>query len=270
MTAAVTTIDAPTSPVSDYLTQMFAVAIAEVEKLRHDPSDLASRAVQPILWLVLFGQVMAHAGGLAASGGPYLDFLAPGILAQSVLFVSIFYGLSAIWERDLGVLHRYMVSPAPRSALVSGKALASSVRGLCQAVVVYGCAGLMGVGVSFSTGNIALVAVFIIVASALFSTFSLIIACIVKTRERFMGVGQFLTMPIFFASNAIYPIALMPTWLRMVARINPLSYEVDGLRTLMLKAGHSQFGLGLDLGVLVATLAALILVATRMYPRLTE
>lgn len=85
-----------------------------------------------------------------------------------------------------------------------------------------------------------------------------------------MGVGQFLTMPIFFASNAIYPIALMPPWLRVVARINPLSYEVDGLRTLMLKAGHSQFGLGLDLGVLVATLAALILVATRMYPRLTE
>src|ERR1019366_5257666 len=151
---------------------------------------------------------------------------------------------------DLGVLHRYMVSPAPRSALVIGKALASSVRGLSQAIVIYLCAALMGVGLSFRPERIALVVVFIVMASALFSTFSLIIACIVKTRERFMGVGQFLTMPIFFASNAIYPFSLMPTWLRAIARANPLSYEVDGLRTLMLSSGQSQFGLAFDLAAL--------------------
>ena len=86
--------------------------------------------------------------------------------------------------------------------------------------------------------------VLIVLASALFSTFSLIIACIVKTRERFMGIGQFLTMPIFFASNAIYPLAMMPAWLRAISRVNPLSYEVDGLRSLMLAHGQSQFGLG--------------------------
>jgi ABC-2 type transport system permease protein len=253
----------------NYLTQVYAVAAAEVSKLRHDPMDLVSRAVQPILWLLLFGQVMAHVRGLSA-GGSYLDFLAPGILAQSVLFVAIFYGLSAIWERDLGVLHRYMVSPAPRSALVIGKALASSVRGLSQAVVIYVCSALMGVGLSFRPGSIALVALLIVMASALFSTFSLIIACIVKTRERFMGIGQFLTMPIFFASNAIYPIAMMPTWLRTVARINPLSYEVDALRSLMLAAGQSQFGLPLDLAVLAGCIVVLVAIATRIYPRLTQ
>ena len=80
-------------------------------------------------------------------------------------------------------------------------------------------------------------ALLIVLASALFSTFSLIIACIVKARERFMGIGQFLTMPIFFASNAIYPITMMPPWLRAVARVNPLSYEVDALRSLMLGGG---------------------------------
>jgi ABC-2 type transport system permease protein len=253
-----------------YLTQMLAVTDAEITKLRHDPMDLASRAVQPILWLLLFGQVMAHVRGLSAGGGSYLDFLAPGILAQSVLFVAIFYGLSAIWERDQGVLHRYMVSPAPRSALVLGKALASSVRGLSQAVVIYVCSALMGVGLSLQPGHILLVAIFILLASALFSTFSLIIACLVKTRERFMGVGQFLTMPIFFASNAIYPIALMPGWLRAIARGNPLSYEVDALRALMLTAGRSQFGLGVDLGVLVLTLTLMVAIATRLYPRLTQ
>ena len=256
--------------VGDFLTQMLAVADAEVVKLRHDPMDLVSRAVQPILWLLLFGQVMGRVRGLATGGGAYIDFLAPGVLAQSVLFVAIFYGLSAIWERDLGVLHRYMVSPAPRSALVIGKALASSVRGLSQSLVVYVCAALLGVGLSFQPAHIMGVIAFIVLSSALFSTFSLVIACIVKTRERFMGIGQFLTMPIFFASNAIYPISMMPAWLRVISRINPLSYEVDGLRSLMLAGRVSQFGLALDYGMLTAVTAAFIVLATRMYPRLTQ
>jgi ABC-2 type transport system permease protein len=128
----------------------------------------------------------------------------------------------------------------------------------------------MGVGLSFRPERIALVVVFIVMASALFSTFSLIIACIVKTRERFMGVGQFLTMPIFFASNAIYPITLMPAWLRAIARANPLSYEVDGLRALMLSSGQSQFGLAFDLAALMLGLCLCVAVATRMYPRLTQ
>jgi len=260
----------PFAAVGDFLTQMLAVADAEVVKLRHDPMDLVSRAVQPILWLLLFGQVMGRVRGIATGGGGYIDFLAPGVLAQSVLFVAIFYGLSAIWERDLGVLHRYMVSPAPRSALVIGKALASSVRGLAQSLVVYVCAALLGVGLSFQPGHILGVVAFIVLASALFSTFSLVIACIVKTRERFMGIGQFLTMPIFFASNAIYPIAIMPPWLRVISRVNPLSYEVDGLRCLMLAGRASQFGLALDYGVLAVVTAVFIAIATRMYPRLTQ
>jgi len=258
------------APALAYLTQMLAVADAEIVKLRHDPMDLVSRAVQPILWLLLFGQVMAHVRGLGAAGPSYLDFLAPGVLAQSVLFVAIFYGLSAIWERDLGVLHRYLVSPAPRSALVLGKALASSARGLAQSLVIYVCAALLGVGLAFDAVRIAGVVALVVLASALFSTFSLIIACLVKTRERFMGVGQFLTMPIFFASNAIYPTTIMPPWLQAIARVNPLSYEVDGLRTLMLADGRSQFGLPLDYAVLLVIAAGLAAVATRLYPRLTE
>jgi len=250
--------------------RVFAVATAEAVKLRHDPMDLASRAVQPVLWLVLFGQVMARVRGIAGANTSYLEFLSPGVLAQSVLFVAIFYGLSAIWERDLGVLHRYLVSPAPRSALVLGKALASSVRALSQSIVVYVCAAALGVHLQLAVLPIVGVAALIVLAAALFSTFSLIIACIVKTRERFMGIGQFLTMPIFFASNAIYPLALMPNWLRAIAIANPLSYAVDGLRALMLRGTHSQLGLGLDFAVLLATLAVLVAIATRLYPRLTQ
>lgn len=124
------------SRATDYQTQAFGVVAAELQKLRHDPFDLAMRAVQPILWLVLFGNVMAQARGLSGHGLPYLDFLSAGILAQSVLFASIFYGISAIWERDLGVLHRYLVSPAPRSALVIGKAISAGVRGVLQATII--------------------------------------------------------------------------------------------------------------------------------------
>jgi ABC-2 type transport system permease protein len=109
----------------------------------------------------------------------------------------------------------------------------------------------------------------IIVGSALFSTFSLLIACIVKTRDRFMGIGQVLTMPIFFASNAIYPIELMPGWLRAISSANPLTYEVDALRALMLTDSTSAYGLSTDFAILAAFTGVFVIIAARMYPRLT-
>ncbi len=255
--------------VLDYATEVHAVADAELRKLRHDPSELLTRAIQPAIWLVLFGEVMAQVRGLGSDQGSYLDFLAPGILAQSVLFAAIFYGIAAIWERDLGVLHRYMVSPAPRSALVLGKAISSAVRGLSQAVVVYLLALVLGIAVDLNPVDLLAVAGLIALGSALFSTFSLIIACLVKTRERFMGIGQVLTMPIFFASNAIYPIDIMPDWLKAVSLANPLTYQVDALRTLMLTGGVSKFGLGIDCFMLAVITIVLVGIAARLFPRLT-
>lgn len=256
--------------IRNYAIQVFAVAAAEMQKLRHDPWELFSRAIQPLLWLLLFGEVMARVRGLASDSATYIDFLAPGILAQSVLFVAIFYGISAIWERDLGVLQRFMVSPAPRSALVIGKAVSSGVRGVSQAFVVYLCAAALGVHLNLTLGHILAVVLLIEAGSALFSTFSLIIACVVKTRERFMGIGQVLTMPIFFASNAIYPISLMPKWLRTISSFNPLTYEVDGLRAMMLNGGRTAYGIPFDLAILSLVSAVLVAVAARMYPRMTQ
>ena len=262
------TADRPPGRLESFITQTFAVAAAEVQKLRHDPIELLTRAVQPVLWLMLFGEVMAQVRGVAPGNLPYLDFLSAGILAQSALFVAIFYGISAIWEHDLGVLQRYLVSPAPRSALVLGKALSAGVRGLSQAVIVYILAVFLGVGIDLNPLSILGVAAAIVLGSGLFATLSLIIACIVKTRERFMGIGQVLTMPIFFASNAIYPLSLMPGWLRAVSHANPLTYEVDILRALMLEKGASDYGLPLDFAVLAAATAALVAVAAVMYRRM--
>jgi ABC-2 type transport system permease protein len=252
----------------EFVTHVFAVANAEFVKLKHDPLELLMRAVQPILWLVIFGNVMGRIRGMAVGTVNYQDFLAPGILAQSVLFAAIFYGISAIWERDLGIVHRYLVSPASRTAILLGKQVSASIRGLSQAAIIYVIALVMGLGISFQPLKMVGVVILISLGSGLFANLSLIIACIVKTRERFMGIGQVITMPIFFVSNAIYPLDLMPGWIRSLAGANPLTYEVDGLRMLMLRTAISPANLARDFSVLFVISVVLLAIATRLYPRM--
>jgi ABC-2 type transport system permease protein len=250
--------------------QTGAVANAELRKLMRDPTELFSRAVQPILWLVVFGQVFSHVRGIPTGGLSYLAFMTPGILAQSVLFSAIFYGIAVIWERDLGIVHKLLVTPAPRSALVLGKALAAGLRGVVQAAIVFLIALALGIELRWQFLPIVVVVMAVMLGSAIFSTFSLIIACIVKTRERFMGIGQLLTMPLFFASNAIYPIDLMPGWLQTIARLNPLTYLVDALRGTMVAGGEAAHGLGTDFGVMLLVFVAFTAVAARLYPELAR
>lgn len=256
----------PLVALGQFAHKVLIVAELDVRKLRHDPTELFTRAVQPALWLLVFGQVFTRVRAIPTGDIRYLDFMAPGILAQSVLFIAIFYGISVIWERDLGILHKFLVSPTPRTALVLGKALSAGVRGLVQGLFIYLLALLLGVRVNWNPLALGGVLLTVLLGAAIFSTFSLIIACLVKTRERFMGIGQVLTMPLFFASNAIYPIAIMPGWLQVISRVNPLSYQVDALRALMLAGGVSTFGVGVDLLVLLGILAGLVALAARLYP----
>lgn len=256
--------------VYQFVSKTFTIVRLEVWKLRRDPTELITRAVQPMLWLLLFGEVFTRLRAIPTGNRPYLDFMAPGILAQSVLFVAIFYGISAIWERDLGLIHKLMATPTPRSALVLGKALAAGVRALSQAAIIYLLALALGVGIDWNPFAILGVLVLVVAGAALFATFSLIVATIVRTRERFMGIGQVLTMPLFFASNAIYPLAIMPGWMQAISRINPLSYEVDGVRALMLWHESSTFGLINDFVVVAVVTAVLLVIAGRLYPRLAR
>jgi ABC-2 type transport system permease protein len=255
-------------PVIGFLEKTFVITEFELRRLRHDFTELITRALQPALWLLIFGQVFSRIRALPTGNLPYLDFIAPGILAQSVLFVAIFYGINVIWERDLGIVQKFLVSPTPRAALVLGKGFSAGIRTLSQATIVYLLSLLLGVKLNWSPLALLNVFIIVILAATLFSTFSLIIACIVKTRERFMGVGQVLTMPLFFASNAIYPTAIMPGWLKAVSQLNPLTYVVDALRTFMLAGSVSTFGVGHDYAVIVLTTMALVFLGARMYPRL--
>ena len=258
--------EGPLSAVVVFTRDCLAVAEVELRKLMRDPTEVFTRSVQPILWLLVFGQVFARSRAIPTGDMRYLDFMTPGILAQSVLFTAIFYGIAVIWERDLGILQKMLVSPAFRSALVLGKAVSAGIRGLGQTVIIYVVALVLGIHLRIELLPILGVLLAVLLGSAVFSTFSLIVACIMKTRERFMGIGQILTMPLFFASNAIYPIEMMPAWLKVVARGNPLTYLVDALRALMVEGGHSVFGLGTDLAVEVGALTVLVLVAAKLYP----
>jgi ABC-2 type transport system permease protein len=254
--------------VNSFANKTLVVAEFELRKLRHDFTELITRALQPALWLLIFGQVLARSSAVPTGGIPYLDFIAPGILAQSVLFVAIFYGINVIWERDLGIVQRFLASPTPRAALVLGKGLSAGVRTLSQAAVVYGISLFLRVRLSWSPLSLLNVLAIVIIATTMFATFSLIIACLVKTRERFMGVGQLLTMPLFFASNAIYPTDIMPGWLKTVSYLNPLTYVVDALRATMLSGSPGAFGLGHDYLILLLTTTVLVLICARLFPRL--
>jgi ABC-2 type transport system permease protein len=241
-----------------------ALCLVELQKLRHDRKELYTRAVQPALWLLIFGETFSHLHAIPTSV-PYLDFLAPGILAQSALFVSIFYGIQIIWERDAGVLAKLMATPTPRSALVAGKAFAAGMRALVQGLVVLVLAALLGVALTTNPLRLAGVVVVVLLAAAFFSTLSIVLAGIVLSRERLMGIGQAITMPLFFASNALYPVALMPGWVQAIAVVNPLSYEVNALRGLLL---GTPAALGTDIAVLAFSAAAGITTAGGLLTRL--
>jgi len=255
-------------PLTSFVEKTFVITEFELRKLRHDFTELITRALQPALWLLIFGQVFARSGAIHTGTIPYLDFIAPGILAQSVLFVAIFYGINVIWERDLGIVQKFLASPTPRAALVLGKGFSAGIRTLSQGVIVYSLSLFLGVKLNWSPLALLHVLMIVIMAATLFSTFSLVIACIVKTRERFMGVGQVLTMPLFFASNAIYPTDIMPGWLKVVSHLNPLTYVVDALRTCMLAGSTSVFGLSFDYVVILVTTTVLVLAGAKLYPRL--
>jgi ABC-2 type transport system permease protein len=193
----------------------------------------------------------------------YRADLAPGVMAQAAMFVAIFFGLAVIWERDVGQLQRLLATPLPRTALVLGKAAGAATRAVVQAVLLLIVVAIAGIGLKWSVVGVIGALVLLALGTGVFACLSMAIASLVKQRERFMGIGQLVMMPLFFASSALYPLAVMPGWLHVIARVNPLTYEVEGLRGFLLGGGHP----GLDILVCLGWLAVLAAAATRAYPK---
>jgi ABC-2 type transport system permease protein len=257
----------PASALSLYWRRTTTLCLAELVKIRHDRTELYTRAVQPVLWLVIFGVTFTKIHAIPTGNVPYLDYLAPGIMAQSALFISIFYGIQIIWDRDAGILAKLMTTPTPRPALVLGKAFAAGVRATAQVVVVLVTAAILGVGFDWNPLRLLGSCLAVVLGSAFFATLSVSIAGLVLTRDRLMGIGQAITMPLFFASNALYPVALMPAWVAAVALVNPLSYEVNALRGLLL---DMPANLTLDFAVLLLASVVAVTIASRLLPRLAR
>jgi len=243
-----------------------AMGWAETRKLRHDHLDIFTRSVQPLLWLFIFGTALRRNRALAGGSSDYRAYLAPGVMAQAALFIAIFFGLAVIWERDVGQLQRLLATPLPRLAIVLGKAAGAGIRALAQAIVLLAVIAATGISIRWSPADILGTLFLLVIGTGGFACLSMILAAFVRTRERFMGIGQLVMMPLFFASSALYPLSIMPTWLRIVARINPLTYEVHGMRQLLL--GISTGGtLWIDFAVGILFATAMAVGAAKAYPR---
>ena len=265
---AVPLADTPPAAVRRLASRIITLCWVELRKIRHDRTELYTRAIQPALWLLIFGETFTRIHAIPVPGGvPYLDYLAPGILAQSALFIAIFYGIQIIWERDAGVLTKLMVTPTPRAALISGKAFAAGVRSLIQGVVVVIIATILGVSFTHNPLKLVGAAIVLVMGSAFFACLSMSIAGVALARDRLMGIGQAITMPLFFSSSALYPTYVMPGWLQAISKVNPLTYEVEALRGLLIGWPTT---LWLDVVVLVCATLASITCASLLLPRLAN
>lgn len=247
--------------------RILTFCLVELRKIRHDRTELYTRAIQPALWLIIFGETFSRIRAIPTGNVRYLDYLAPGIMAQSALFVAIFYGIQIIWERDAGILTKLLATPTPRAALVTGKAFAAGVRASSQVVVILALSALLGTHLTWNPLRLLGVFGVVLLSAAFFATLSIVIAGLVLSRERLMGIGQAITMPLFFGSNALYPVQLMPGWLQAISAVNPLSYEVDALRSLLIGTpGH----LALDTFVLLVAVVLGISTSSALLARLVR
>lgn len=249
-----------------FVTSSLVVAEMEARKIRHASSELWIRAIQPALWLLVFGSALAGVRDIAPSQFTYIQFITPGILSQSVLFIAIFYGVTLVWERDLGLLSKLLATPAPRPSIIVGKAMAASIRGIFQGLLVFALSLIIGTGISTSPLNVLGVFGVVILLAMCFSSLSMVIASLAKSRDRMMGLSQVIIFPLFFASNAIYPTRIMPFWLQAIATVNPLSYGVQAVRGLLLTGNFTM--LPMDIAVLSAYTVGMLTLASLALKRI--
>ena len=169
--------DTPFAVARRLASRVITLCWVELRKIRHDRTELYTRAIQPALWLLIFGETFTRIHAIPTPNGiSYLAYLAPGILAQSALFIAIFDGIQIIWERDAGVLTKLMVTPTPRAALISGKAFAAGVRSIVQAAVIVVLSAILGVALTDNPLRLLAAAAIVVLGSAFFSCLSMSIA----------------------------------------------------------------------------------------------
>lgn len=243
------------------LLKIYAVWLREVKRYTNSKSRMFSSLGMPLLFLVALG------GGFSAlvPGFNYQSFILPGILAMTVLFTSVFAGVSIIWDREFGFLKEMLAAPASRQTLVIGRTLGGATTAIIQGLII------LVLGFAFTgtpippLANLVGIFMLMVIMSSSLVAFGIALASVVQEVETFQLVQTLLVMPLIFLSNALFPMDKMPVWLQDVSRINPISYSVDGLRTLMI--GTGSFSLGTDFAVALAGLVVMIAAASYLFSK---
>ncbi len=247
--------------------EMITFAELELRRLRHDPIEIFTRAIQPILWLAVFAEIIGSRMKIPM-GVNYVTYIAPGVMMQSAIFISLAYGIMLVWERDSGILKRLLTIPLKRIVIVSGRALAGAIRASTQLLVILLIAYAVGANLCYNPINILLALIVLIIGCMGFTALSILIASLLKTRERFMGIINAITMPLFFTSNALYPIEIMPLALKIIALGNPLTYIVEVLRGLLIF--NESTNILFDLGIVIIFTISSIVLASIWFRKIIE
>ena len=229
---------------------IYILWLREIKRyLRSRPQIIASMA-QPLLYLLVLGfglgPVFQKAGG-----GSYLQFMAPGVIGMTVLFASIFSGIALLWDRQFGFLKETLVAPVSRLEVMIGRAVGAATTSTIQGLLV-ACVTLIAGFRPASLARVPLAFLFLVLIAIVFSSLGTAIGSSMQDMQAFPLVMNFLMLPIFFLSGALFPLKNLPKALEIVTAFDPLAYGVDGLRTALLatEAAQTRFGIGLDLAVL--------------------
>lgn len=238
--------------------------LRELKRYVRTPAQLFASLGQPLLLFAALGLGLGPIYAQAGRGN-YLQFLAPGVISMAVLFHAAFAGLALIWDRQLGFLKVALASPAPRSQIVLGRLLGGATAAVLHGTLVLLACLLAGFR-PVSLTSVGFAFVILLLIGTVFSAFGTAIGSRLQTAQAFPVIMNFLLTPIFFLSGALFPLAGLPKALYVIARANPLSYGVDGLRATL--SGTLHFGLSVDLSVLAILSLVLIWIATQAFARI--
>ncbi|SMH70214.1 ABC transporter permease [Candidatus Nitrosotalea okcheonensis] len=217
------------------LPDTYTIFWREMKRYKKSRSGILIRLIQPAVWIIVMGNTFASTRPLIQSvgfNGSYIEFMAPGVIMLTAIFTSIFGGVNTLWDRRYGFMNKALVSPVSRSSIALGKMLAISLISTLQSSLILGIALALGVHIS-NLFVIFPILLTVTVFSLGFSGISVIVAATSKSQETFWGVINFLGMPLFMLSPALFPLELLPPWLAFVARLNPVTYAVLLIRQMM-------------------------------------
>jgi ABC-2 type transport system permease protein len=231
--------------------------------IRSRPRIIASLG-QPLLFLVALGFGLGPVFKKAGQGN-YIEFLAPGIIAMTVLFTSVFSGIELIWDRQFGFLKETLVAPVPRIFIMLGRTLGGATVAMIQGMIVVAVCLIAGFRPHYSAlAPVALI--FLALIAVLFTAVGTAIASVLSDFQGFQLVMNFLVMPMFFLSGALFPLKTVPRALQIVASVNPLAYGVDGLRGSLI--GTFYYGMFTDLTILVLIAALMLSIGAYLFSRI--